>query len=322
MSSESKTAVEPKIAIEPKWVQDYADAVVGAGANVVRISGEVEGLIWTDYHSVEELGETLRANPQLRWVQLPFAGVDAFARVIAEATLRNPELLFTSAKASYKEPVAEHALALSLALMRALPTRIKANSWGDKFAVSLYDNDVAIIGAGGIAQELIALLRPFRTRVSVFRRATESGAVTPVEGAAQTYALDALADQLANFSVVYIASALTDQTAGLFDAEMLARMRADAYLVNVARGPIVVTDALVSALAKGTIAGAATDVTDPEPLPDGHALWSAPNMIITPHTADTPEMVVPLLAKRIRENVLAFAANSQLVGLVDAALGY
>jgi phosphoglycerate dehydrogenase-like enzyme len=82
------------------------------------------------------------------------------------------------------------------------------------------------------------------------------------------------------------------------------------------------TDALVAALASGSIAGAALDVTDPEPLPDGHPLWELPNCIVTPHTADTIEMIRPLLAERIRTNVVRFAAGHELVGLVDPDAGY
>ena len=90
----------------------------------------------------------------------------------------------------------------------------------------------------------------------------------------------------------------------------------------MARGPHIETDALVEALEAGSIAGAGLDVTDPEPLPDGHPLWDRPNCIITPHTADTLEMVLPLLAERIRVNVERFAAGLPLVGLVDPDHGY
>ena len=99
-------------------------------------------------------------------------------------------------------------------------------------------------------------------------------------------------------------------------------MEETAWLVNVARGAHVDTDALVAALASGSIAGAALDVTDPEPLPDGHPLWELPNCIVTPHTADTIEMIRPLLAERIRTNVVRFAAGHELVGLVDPDAGY
>jgi phosphoglycerate dehydrogenase-like enzyme len=99
-------------------------------------------------------------------------------------------------------------------------------------------------------------------------------------------------------------------------------MGPDSWLVNVARGRHVDTDALVSALRDGAIGGAALDVTDPEPLPDGHPLWQLENCIITPHTADTPEMVERLLARRIQDNVARFAAGQPLTGLVDPAAGY
>jgi len=109
---------------------------------------------------------------------------------------------------------------------------------------------------------------------------------------------------------------------GLIGQAELAAMEPDAWLVNVARGAVVDTAALVKALRRGQIGGAALDVTEPEPLPDGHPLWDLPNCLITPHTADTPEMTRPLLAGRITENVRRLAAGQELAGLMDPALGY
>ena len=99
-------------------------------------------------------------------------------------------------------------------------------------------------------------------------------------------------------------------------------MRDDAILVNVARGAHVVTEELVAVLREGDIAGAALDVTDPEPLPADHPLWSEPRCLITPHTANTPEMVKPSIVERIRENVRRFGAGEPLIGTVDLDLGY
>ena len=99
-------------------------------------------------------------------------------------------------------------------------------------------------------------------------------------------------------------------------------MESHAWLVNVARGRHVVTDDLVWALREGVIGGAALDVTDPEPLPAGHPLWSLPNCIITPHIGNTPEMAVPLLGERITANVRRYLAGEELIGLVDVRHGY
>jgi len=101
-----------------------------------------------------------------------------------------------------------------------------------------------------------------------------------------------------------------------------ARMKSTAWIVNVARGRHIDTDALVDALDRNVIGGAALDVTDPEPLPDGHPLWALPNCIVTPHVANTREMGRVVLARRVTENVRRFGAGEPLLGLVDVELGY
>ena len=119
-----------------------------------------------------------------------------------------------------------------------------------------------------------------------------------------------------------LALALTPETEGVIDGRRLALLPDHAWLVNVARGAHVVTDDLVDALQAGTIGGPALDVTDPEPLPDGHPPWALSNCLLTPHTGNTAEMATPLLSARISANVARFAAGEPLIGLVDPALGY
>ncbi len=305
-------AVDRKlVSIEPKSFDDYAQAVVRAGAQVAPLSAEVGALIWTDYSQPQALKELLEANSQIEWVQLPFAGVDAFVDV-----LQHP-VVFTSAKGSYRQPVAEHALALCLALGRKLHERVVAKSWGKKFAVSLYDSHIVIVGGGGITEELVCLLGPFNTRVTVVRNR-----VSPIQGASETVGFERLDEFVAQADFVVLAAALTDETLYLFDERRFSLMKPSAYLVNIARGKMVDSSALLRALEQGVIAGAAVDVTDPEPLPDGHALWSAPNLIITPHTADTNAQVIRLFSQRIDENVKAWLNGNNWVGLVDKKLGY
>ena len=305
-------AVDPRlVAIEPKSFPDYEEAVSASGAKPTSMAPNVGALVWTDYSQPAALAEMLDSNPQLTWVQLPFAGVDAFSKVL------NKPVRFTSAKGSYREPVAEHALMLCMAMGRKIPERVRAKSWASSFAVSLYDANVLIVGAGGITEELVKLLAPFRSNITVVRNQQK-----PIDGVNRVAGIADLKGLLPEAQFVILACALTEQTRGLFNSEMLSFMNPEAYLVNIARGPVVVTNDLLSALRNGVIAGAAIDVTDPEPLPDGHPAWDEPNLLITPHTADTKTMVKRLFSIRLRENVAAYLGEGPWVGVVNPELGY
>jgi phosphoglycerate dehydrogenase-like enzyme len=198
-----------------------------------------------------------------------------------------------------------------------LPERVVARSWGQPGGSSLFEERVTILGGGGITATLLDLLAPFRVTATVVRRTAD-----PVRGAARTVSTDRLIDALVDAKVVFLALALTPETERIIGAQQLAAMRPDSWLVNIARGRHVDTDALVAALDDGVIAGAALDVTDPEPLPAGHPLWTQPRCIITPHTADTLEMIERPLARRIQVNVARLAAGEPLVGTVDPTTGY
>lgn len=304
------------IAILPKAAPVFVQAVTDAGGAFAALSPATRGLVWLSYQRVDELDRVLTDNPQLGWVQLPWAGVDAFAGVLAAHA--RPGLVVTSAKGAYAQPVAEHALALTLALMRVLPKRARAHEWDSvPDGHSLYGAHVVIIGAGGIARELIRLLAPFDPQITVVRRSSD-----PLPGATRTVSSDQLAAVLPGADVVIVAAALTAGTRHLIGAPELALLPSHARLVNIARGGLVDTSALTQALRMGTIAGAALDVTDPEPLPAGHPLWSEARCLITPHMADTPEMTAPLLAERIRLNVRAYLTTGRFVGVVDPRFGY
>jgi phosphoglycerate dehydrogenase-like enzyme len=300
-----------KVTIAPKSFPAYEQAVIESESALSEMDETVGALIWTDYSDPNGLKEMLANNPQLEFVQLPFAGVDAFQEVL-DAPVR-----FACAKGSYREPVAEHALMLAMALGRVIPERVRATSWGRKFAASLYDANILIVGAGGITEELIKQLAPFRCNITVVRNR-----LGDLAGAANTVQLPELDKYLPEADWVFLACSLTDATRNLFNLERFKKMKESAYLVNVARGQVVNTLDLVQALNDGIIAGAGVDVTDPEPLPDGHPLWSAKNVIITPHTADTNAQVVRLFSLRIKENLAAYKGLGDWVGLVDPILGY
>jgi phosphoglycerate dehydrogenase-like enzyme len=280
---------------------------------VVNLGEPADALIWLSPREMECLGEVLSDQPEIRWVQLPFAGIEE----AVAAGIVDPGRIWTCAKGAYARPVAEHALMLALAGLRLLPERIRAHHWGPAAGTSLYGARVTILGGGGITGELLRLLQPFEVEATVVRR---NG--SPVPGANRTVATDRLDDALPAALVVFLALALTPETERIISGGQLEAMDEAAWLINVARGKHVHTDALVEALQIGSIAGAGLDVTDPEPLPDGHPLWTAPNCIITPHTADTRDMILPLLSERIRVNVGRYIAGEPLEGLVDPYAGY
>jgi phosphoglycerate dehydrogenase-like enzyme len=301
------------VAVAPGQAPWAVDAIRQGGGEPVELDQDPAGLVWTDPGAVEDLRNVLREHPEISWVQLPMAGVER----MAEAGIFDRQRQWTSAKGSYAEPVAEHALALLLAGLRHLPERARARSWGEPAAETLFDQPVTIVGGGGITVALMRLLEPFRTQVTVVRRSAE-----PVPGATRTVTSEHLHDALAGARAVVLTLALTPQTRGLIGQQELELMDQQAWLVNIARGGLVDTEALVGALRSGQIGGAALDVTDPEPLPAGHPLWDLPNCLITPHTADTEQMTQPLLAARITDNVQRLINGQELAGQVDPDLGY
>jgi phosphoglycerate dehydrogenase-like enzyme len=294
----------------------FAAAVLGAGGVVAPLSDGTRGLVWTSPAGEDELERVLEAHPAISWVQLPWAGVDAFSGLLRRHV--GDGRVWSSAKGSYAGPVAEHALMLALAVLRELPRRIRAEEWAhDELGRTLHGARVAIVGAGGITLELLRLLEPFGVRATVVRRTDDA-----VPGAARTVTSLGLVDALADADVVFVTAALTDATRGLLGPEAFAAMPRGAVLVNVARGAIVDTDELVAALRAGRLGGAGLDVTDPEPLPPRHPLWTAPNCIVTPHVADTDAMTVPLFAERIGRNTRAFLGDGAFEGVIDLEAGY
>jgi phosphoglycerate dehydrogenase-like enzyme len=286
------------------------DAITSGGGQIVPLA-EAEALVWGSPTDADGLAAALRAAPNVRWVQLPWAGVEAFVHLMDE------DRLWTCGKGVYAEPVAELALSLALAGMRGLGTFVRADRWSPPSGVNLAGASVTVLGGGGITESFLRLLRPFDCHVTVVRNRAQD-----MDGADVVLESDLLTDALPGADLVVVALALTPDTEGIISESELALMEPHSWIVNVARGRHVVTADLVTALQKGVIGGAALDVTDPEPLPEGHPLWSLPNCIITPHVGNTPDMARPLLAERITENVKRFAHREELIGPVDTELGY
>ncbi len=292
---------------EREWL---AAAVRAGGAEPVT-DGPADAVVWTDARDAAGLRRLLDDRPDIDWVQLPWAGIEPFVDVLDD------DRRWTCGKGVYADPVAEHALTLALAGMRGLGTYARAATWERPQGVNLLGATVVVLGGGGIAESFVRLLDGFGCEIVVVRRTGQ-----PFAGADRTVTLDQLDAELPGADLVVAALALTPETEGLLDARRLALLPSHAWVVNVARGGHIVTDDLVDALRAGTIGGAGLDVTDPEPLPDGHPLWELPNCIITPHVGNTPEMAVPLLAGRVKENVRRYLAGEDLLGPVDSSAGY
>lgn len=290
----------------------HLEAAVEAGGGVLSAAGDADAIVWRG--QPDALAPLL--SERVRWVQVPSAGVEHW---LASGLLeRDPSRVWTSASGSYGEIVAEHALALLLAGFRRLPEAARARTWErDLDGRTLHGATVAIVGAGGIGQALIPLLAPFRAHVIAVTRRGE-----PVAGAAETLPATRVAEVWERADAVVLAAPATAATRHLLGAAALAALPAHAWVVNVGRGELVDTEALVAALAAGEIAGAALDVTDPEPLPDEHPLWREPRALITPHTANPTEPLRAALAERVRENVERRRAGRELVGVIEPARGY
>lgn len=284
---------------------------VGAGGGQLVDVAAAEALIWSAPERLDEVPDVVAANPGLRWIQLPFAGVEPLAGRF------DPTRRWTCGKGVYADPVAEHALGLILAGLRGLTHYARQPRWSCAVGRNLLGARVVILGGGEITRSLVLLLGPFAPRITVVRNRPE-----PLPGVDVVVGPDALPGVLRDADVLVLALALTPETTGIIDAAALAALPDHAWLVNVARGRHVDTDALVAALDAGGLAGAALDVTEPEPLPDDHPLWGRPDVLITPHTAVTPEMGRVLLARRVATNVARYATGEPLLGPVHLDLGY
>jgi phosphoglycerate dehydrogenase-like enzyme len=301
----------PRIHLGPETAPDWlAEAVVAGGGQLVPAE-EAEAVVWADARNVEALSTTIERSNRIRWVQLPFAGIENFVDHLDD------DRTWTCGKGVYAEPVAEMALALALAGLRNLGPYARADGWSAPAGRNLLGGNVTILGGGGITESLVRLLGPWKCRITVVRSNVQA-----MEGVDDVLEADRYADALPGADLVVLALALTPETEAMFGADEFALMEPHAWIVNVARGRHIVTDDLVDALRDGTIGGAGLDVTDPEPLPAGHPLWTLQNCIITPHVGNTPEMAKPLLAERVTENVRRFARGEELIGLVDVHAGY
>ncbi len=258
-----------------------------------------EVLFVYDFRS-SALRETWSAADSLRWVQIASTGVDPvlFDEFVAS------DVVLTNSRGIFERPIAEYVLAQILAFAKDIRRSTRAQaalSWRHFESESIEGTPVGVLGTGPIGQAISTLLGAVGMRVTVLGRAESAD----------------LSSYVGEFEYLVLAAPLTPQTRGIVNARVLSAMRPTARLINVGRGELVGTWDLVSALNRGGIAGAALDVTDPEPLPVGHPLWRTPNTHITPHNSGDVRGWSDRLQDQFVVNFERYLRGEELLNIVD-----
>ncbi len=258
------------------------------------------------------------AQGRLRWIQSSAAGMD---HCLVPSVIASP-ITVTSASGVLADQVAEHTIALATALSRSLPLFFRAQEAREfvrRPTRDLHRSTVGIAGFGGVGRRLAQLLAPFRTRIL----ATDLFPVDKPRDVAALWPPERLDDLLGASDFVVLCLPLNEATRQLFDGPRLHRIRRGAYFLNMARGPLVDTAALIEALRDGHLAGAGVDVTDPEPLPPESPLWELQNAIITPHVGGQSARRIDDMTDLFCENLRRYRQGEPLINLLtDKTFGF
>lgn len=293
-----------------------ADAVQRACGGV-RDGQHAPAVVWAG-GPAGDLARALARAPEVRWVQLPSAGIEDYEDVIGAHT----DLIWTCAKGIYRDSVAEHALALVLALRRGFPEHATGDRWSRDVVVEPLSGSgeiVTVLGGGGIAVRFAELVAPFGVRVRVVRRRPGAGFAAPHD---ELLGDDRLDEALTGARVLVVTLPATAATHGLLGERELRLLAPGAVVVNIGRGSVLNSDALLRLLDEQHLRGAGLDVTDPEPLPPDSPLWTQPHCLITSHTSNPAGWRRARLAELVQENVRRWIAGERLLGAVDVGSGY
>lgn len=308
-----------KVAVLPTSTAHLDEALLSADAVLTSLDN-AQALIWT---GSDHTGFPRDLPSTIEWVQLESAGV----RPWIISGIIDARRTWTSAVGAYSDDVAEHAVALLLGSLRLLTRHARANTWlkDETWGAvrSLRGRRIVIVGAGSIGRAMIPLLNALGTQVIAVNRSGRK-----VDGAETTVAAGDLNTALAAADDAILAGASTDATHRLIGAEQLAALGSNprdgvpGVLVNIARGDLLDTVALTHALHAGIISGAGLDVSDPEPLPVGHELWTMDNVLITPHIANPNSRMTESFAAFVSENLRRFSAGRALKAVIDLERSY
>jgi phosphoglycerate dehydrogenase-like enzyme len=267
--------------------------------------------------------ETLKHGKNLRYILNYSAGVD---KCTSSPLIRERDLLVTNMRRIYGPGIAEHTIGMMYMLTRKLHVfhdRQREQQW-DRGAVQrnemweVQGRTLLIVGLGGVGTEIARRASALGMRVLATRNSSREGP----DFVAYVGLSDELSELAAQADVVVNATPLTAATTGLFDRKFFSKMKPGAYFINVGRGKSVVTGDLIEALNSGRLGGAALDVQDPEPLPAGHPLWNASNIVITPHISAGSDAQMQRFWLLVRENLRRYTQGEHMLNVVDIERGY
>ncbi len=221
-------------------------------------------------------------------------------------------LAFANAASVHESSTAELAVALALASQRRLPAFVRAQDegrWAPEFAQSLADRRTLLLGFGGVGKAIAARLAPFEVEVTAVARSSRVEDGMPVHG------VDELPELLGTTEIVIVSLPGGDETRHIVDDAFLSALPDGALVVNVGRGPLIDTEALVEHVSRGRIR-AALDVTDPEPLPADHPLWTLPGVLISPHVGGASSAMEPRIARLVRTQIERMQAGEPPLNVV------
>jgi len=274
-------------------------------------------ILYTHHISPERVARASR----LRWIQTIGAGVEW---LLTPEVRRREDLIVTNTSGIHAQPIAEHVFGFVLMFAHQLHRSLRqqvARKWDSSVlrneVTTLSSSTLGVLGLGAIGRRVAEIGAAFGMRVIALKRSPASAA-----GVDRVFSPNQLVTFLKEAEYVINTLPLTDQTRGLFGPREFAAMRSDAVFINIGRGGTVQSDALVEALRSGSIRGAALDVTDPEPLPAEHPLWSLENAIITPHYSGAHPGYMQRASAIFLENLVAYLAKKPLSNLVDKHAGY
>jgi phosphoglycerate dehydrogenase-like enzyme len=298
-------------AVEERATVRYCDADGLPSA----VQGAHALFLW-DYFSSAVRGVWDRADA-LRWIHVAAAGVDK----LLFDELIDSDVIVTNARGVFDRPIAEFVLGSILAFAKDIHGSHDlqlARAWKHRETLTVAGSTVLVVGTGAIGRETARLLRAVGMRVRGAGRAARAG--DPDFGT--VIASDDLAAHVGWADHVVVVAPLTEATRGLINATVLAAMKPTAHLVNVGRGPCVVEDDLIAALADARIAGASLDVFETEPLPTEHPLWSTTGAVVSAHMSGDAVGWVDTLAHQFVDNALRWLDGRDLVNVVDKRLGF